>query len=243
MNYNYIDLAIKVVICFAFSFFALKFKILDSGGTLFAVIIGAIIIFTKGIGWFALLLIFLAIGAGATRYRYAFKRKRLQERPLRKAMNVIANGLIPALLAFFSFFLKQDLSVPFVASISVALADTFASEIGVLSNNAYLITNLRKVEPGTNGAVSLLGEIVAFAGAFIISFLAYFLLELTPYEVILCVILGLLGCHIDSVLGATFQGKGKGSIVTEDTVLTNSDVNLISIAITTLVAFIIVKIL
>lgn len=236
----YVDLAIKITICFAFALVAFKLKVLDGGGTISAVIIGAVIIFTEGLRWFFLLLIFLAVGAGATKYRYSFKRKRLRERALRKAMNVIANGLVPASLALFSFTLEQDFSIPFVASISVALADTFASEIGVLSDNAYLITNFKKVEPGVNGAISLLGEGVAFLGALIVSLSAYFLLEITMHEMILCIALGLLGCHIDSLLGATFQGKGKGSIVAEDTVLTNSDVNLISIAIVTLLAFIII---
>ncbi len=236
-----IELLIKIVICAAFAILALKFKVLDSGGTVFAVIIGATILFTQGISWFVLLLIFLIFGSMATSYKRNFKRKRLHERAARRATNVMANGLIPAILAVFS--LTYDFSVPFVAAIAVAMSDTLASELGVLSNNAYLITNFKKVEPGTNGAISLLGEGVAFLGATLISIAGYFLLSLSLNETILCIVLGLIGCHIDSVLGATFQGRYKGAITGEDTVLTNSDVNLISISLTALVAFIIVEIL
>lgn len=234
-----IDLVIKAVICIAFAILAIKFRILDHGGTISAVIIGGIILFSQGIRWFLLLLIFLILGVIATKYKENMKRKRLRERASRKAGNVIANGLIPAFLAALS--IKYDFSALFVASIAVALADTFASELGVLSDNAYLIINLKKVEPGTNGAISLLGESVALLGAFIISFLGFFLLNLTIYESILCILLGLFGCHIDSLLGATFQGRYKGNIRGEDSILTNNDVNLISIAITTLLAFIIIE--
>ncbi len=230
-----IELAIKAAICAIFAAIALKYRLLDGSGTLFAVIIGAVIIFTKGIAWFSLLLIFLLAGSAATRYMREIKRKRLHDRGTRRAANVIANGLIPAILAAFS--LRYDLAVPFVASIGVAMADTLASELGVLSDNAYLITNLRKVEPGTNGAISLLGEGVAFIGSFIIAFIAYLIININLQEMILCGFLGFLGCHIDSILGATFQGGYKGIMNGEDTVLTNSDVNLISIALTALIAY------
>ena len=235
-----IELAIKIAVCAIFAALALKFKVLDTGGAIFAVIIGATIIFTKGIAWFALLLIFLTLGAAVTKYKRNFKRTRLHDRTARRAGNVIANGLIPAALAVLP--LTHDFSLPFVASIAAAMADTFASELGVLSDNAYLITNFKKVEPGTNGAISLLGEGVAFVGACIISLIAYFLIGITLSSVLLCILLGFLGCHIDSLLGATFQGGYKGVMNSEDTVLTNSDVNLISIALTALIAFLIVEI-
>ncbi len=235
-----IEIFTNIIICLLFAIISLKFRVLDTGGTIFAIIIGATILFTQGIYWFLLLLIFLILGAIATKYKRNFKRQRLKERAARRAMNVVANGLIPAVLAIFSS-LNLDFSFPFVVSISVALADTLASEIGVLSDKAYFITNLKRVEAGTNGAISLLGEFFSFIGAFIISILGYFLLNLSILQFVLCILLGLLGCHIDSLLGATFQGRYKGNIKGEDTILTNSDVNLISIAITALIAFVIGK--
>ncbi|HDN50906.1 MAG TPA: DUF92 domain-containing protein [Thermoplasmatales archaeon] len=234
-----IDIAINIVICGAFAGLSLQFNVLDIGGTIFAFIVGSAILFTQGLSWFSLLVLFLVLGALATKYKRNFKRRRLHERPSRKAMNVIANGAVPALLALFS--LRYDFAVPFVTSIAVAMADTIASELGVLSNNAYLITTFKKVEAGTNGAISPLGEFVALAGASLIAVAGYFLLHLSGVEAVLCMSLGLLGCHIDSLLGATFQGKYKGMITGQDTVLTNSDVNLISISLTALLAVIIVE--
>ncbi|MEM2508736.1 MAG: DUF92 domain-containing protein, partial [Candidatus Thermoplasmatota archaeon] len=195
----------KILICFIFGILSFYLRILDLTGAVSAVAIGLAIILTKGFGWFFLLFIFLVFGAIVTHYRHNFKKRRLLERKSRKASNVIANGIIPAFIALFSFYLNTDFSIPFVASISVALSDTMASEIGVFSNNAYMIINLKKVSPGTNGAISLLGEIIAIIGAFIISISAYFLLGISISNVFLCAFLGIVGCHIDSFLGATFQ--------------------------------------
>jgi uncharacterized protein (TIGR00297 family) len=236
-----IDLLIKIIICISVVFLAFKFKVLDYGGAIFAVIVGGLILFSKGISWFVILLLFLILGATVTRYKKTFKKGRLHDRASRRAMNVIANGLIPAILAPLS--LKYDFSIPFVASIAVALSDTFASELGVLSNNAYLITNLKKVEPGTNGAISLLGESMGLLGSIIISICGGIFLGLTVFEMLLCIAFGYFGCHIDSLLGATFQGKYKGIVNEEDTILTNSDVNLISIMLTALLAFIVVQVI
>ncbi|MEM2935313.1 MAG: DUF92 domain-containing protein [Candidatus Thermoplasmatota archaeon] len=233
-------LILKILICLIFGILSFYFRILDLTGAISAVAIGMAIVVTEGFRWFFLLFIFLFIGAIVTRYGHNFKKRRLLERKSRKASNVIANGIIPAFIALFSFYLNKDLSIPFVASISVALSDTMASEIGVFSNNTYLITNLKKVSPGTNGAISLLGETVAVIGAFIISISAYFLMGINIYQIFLCAFLGIVGCHIDSFLGATFQGKGKGTMNSSDAILNNSDVNLVSISIVALIAFVII---
>ena len=232
-------LALKIFICVIFGVLSFYLNILDVSGAISAVAIGLAILLARGFGWFFLLFIFLLGGAFVTRYKQNFKKRRLFERKSRRASNVIANGIIPAFIAISSLYLKEDLSIPFVSSIAVALSDTMASELGVLSDNAYLITNLKKVSPGTNGAVSLLGEIVAIAGASIVSISAYFLLRISYSRVFLCILLGFFGCNIDSFLGATFQAKGKGTINSSDAILNNSDVNLISISIVALIAFVI----
>jgi len=229
----------KLTVCLAFAMVSMKYKVLDVAGTLMALIIGLIILFMGGIGWFTLLLIFFILGSLATKYKHNLKRRRLHERYERKAMNVIANGSIPAILALFST--EYNLALPFVASLAIAMADTLASELGVLSDKAYLITNMKRVKPGTNGAISWLGEGMALLGATIISMAGYFFVGLNGYEILLSIILAFLGCHIDSVLGATFQGGYRGTLKGENTLLTNSDVNLISITITSLLAFIIME--
>ncbi len=246
-------LALKIGICAVFALISTRYHFLDGSGTGAATVIGLVIILSpggiddvRGISWFAILLLFLLLGVAATKYRYRYKeRQGLHERGngMRKARNVLANGTLPAVLALLSFmplFSPADMAVPFAAAIAVATADTFASELGVLSEKVYLITTLERTDVGTNGGVSWLGEGAALLGSVAIAVPAVFLLELQPVWLPFIAGVGFLGCQLDSLLGATLQG---GEIGTEeqlpsDAVLTNSDVNLLSIAVAAFIAFV-----
>ena len=84
-----------------------------------------------------------------------------------------------------------------------------------------LITTFQKVDPGTNGAVSVLGTTVGVVGAAIIGIVAYFLgIVPTPLSAItVSVISGFVGCFADSILGAVFENRG---------LITNEHVNLMA---------------
>ncbi len=243
------EYVLKAIICFLFALSSLYFKVLDKRGMIAAVSIGAIIIFSTEIEWFLLLLIFLILGFIVTKFRFGYKEKRrLHEggNGVRRVGNVIANGLPPAIAALLVIaFPIEKMAIPFTVSIAVANSDTFASEIGVLSNNAYMITDLKKIEPGVNGAVSWLGQGSALLGAAVIGVVSFFFLHVEAPWVIFSIFLGFLGCQIDSLLGATLQGgeQSRENQLPSDAILTNSDVNLISISLTGLIAFVIAVLL
>jgi uncharacterized protein (TIGR00297 family) len=97
----------------------------------------------------------------------------------------------------------------FVASLATKLADTFASEIGkAFGKTTFLITTLERVEPGTEGAVSLEGTLAAVVGGFALSVYAYAigLLE-SRGAVWISTLAAFLATNVESVLGATLQGK------------------------------------
>jgi len=98
------------------------------------------------------------------------------------------------------------------------LGDTLASELGILSKSRpILITTLKQVPAGTNGAMSLLGTAVSIVGGGLIglAMVLELLLEnpacrwLGVQPLIKFILLGLLsgglGSLIDSFLGATVQ--------------------------------------
>ena len=100
-----------------------------------------------------------------------------------------------------------------IASISVALSDTLASEIGSLDVRTRSITTLKSVPAGTNGGMSPTGTVAALFGAIIISLIGMFfspenstIPEITLF--ILLTIIGWLGCQIDSLLGALLENRG-----------------------------------
>ncbi|MCZ7380997.1 MAG: DUF92 domain-containing protein [Candidatus Methanoperedens sp.] len=80
-----------------------------------------------------------------------------------------------------------------------------------------MITTFKKARPGTDGAISHLGEAAAFFGAFAIAVLAFFFIKKDITLMIAAAAGGFIGTNIDSVLGATLQQKGY---------LSNNGVNL-----------------
>lgn len=236
--------------CAGMSCIAYYKKLLDAPGAVIGFFIGFIIGVFGDISWLIMLLVFLASSFAATKYKYALKKKMgvaESEKGRRTMYSVLANGYIPTLIAFLSYqnpyipyFEKKIAGIMFLTALCVAASDTLASEIGVLSNRVYLITNFKRVERGTNGGISFLGSVVALAtslyaavcGWMIISLISDTLPSNSAY-IILTFLLGFLGCNIDSVLGATVEDK---------TFMNKDRVNLVSIAISSLIAYAIMSI-
>ena len=69
-------------------------------------------------------------------------------------------------------------------------------------------------EPGLNGGFSPNGQLAALAGSSIIAILA-FASEAALTLATMIVVIGWLGCQVDSVLGAVFENRGfmnKGTV-------------------------------
>jgi uncharacterized protein (TIGR00297 family) len=98
----------------------------------------------------------------------------------------------------------------FVASLGAAFADTSESEIGQLFSHApRLITTLRKVPPGTDGAISLPGTLAGLTAATLTAALALILGLLdAPTTALLIAIAAFLGTVADSLLGARYPRIG-----------------------------------
>lgn len=74
---------------------------------------------------------------------------------------------------------------PVCSNYAAVAADTFSSELGILSKgNPRLLTswNFRKVPPGTNGGISTLGTLAGFLGAFTIALTSAILLPFCPRD-------------------------------------------------------------
>ncbi len=205
-------LAFAFAISFILSLLALKAKIADESGLMSATLIGLITIVYTDIRYFIVLLTFYILGSAITKYKYNLKLERgiaEQSGGARGFANVFSNSL-PALFFAMNYgvFKSEIFVLAFVASISTALGDTMASEVGKTADRVYLITNFKRVEPGTSGGVSLIGEISALIGCFVVSLIAFALGLIGIEGMITATILGFIGVHVDSVLGATLEKKG-----------------------------------
>ena len=104
---------------------------------------------------------------------------------------------------------RSLLLVGFSASFAAKLADTFGSEIGKRwGRRPVLITTLRSVPPGTEGAISLAGTLASAAGSVLMTLVMWQLQLLPSISVSLVVMLiGLLATLAESLLGALAQDR------------------------------------
>ncbi|MEM2120827.1 MAG: TIGR00297 family protein [Archaeoglobaceae archaeon] len=206
------DLAIAFTISFLVSLLALKAKIADESGLMSATIVGTVTILFTDLSFFAILLVFYLLGSIVTKYRYSVKLSLGIAEPsggARGFSNVFGNSLAPLFFAM-NFGVTRDplFALAFVATVGTALGDTMASEIGKTAKNVYLITNFKKVAPGTSGGISVIGEISALLGCLIIFVVSLALGISELSHAIPIVLASFIGIHVDSFLGATLEEKG-----------------------------------
>lgn len=206
------ELAIAFTISLLTSLLALKAKIADESGLMSATIVGMLTILFTDLRFFVILITFYLLGSVVTKYKYSTKLKLGIAEPsggARGFSNVFGNSLAPLFFAM-NFGTTGDLSfaLAFVASVAEALGDTMASEVGKTAKNVYLITNFKKVVPGTSGGISVVGEISAFLGCLLIFVVSLVLGISDLVHLIPVVFASFLGVHVDSLLGATLEEKG-----------------------------------
>jgi uncharacterized protein (TIGR00297 family) len=130
----------------------------------------------------------------------------------RNAAQVAANLGVAGLGAAtaLSFPLRGPLfAVMVTAALAEATADTLASEVGeVLGGPPLLVTTLRRVAPGTDGAFSLAGTLAATGGAVLVVLVAVFALRLSPGSALCAGLAAIAGLFVDSLLGATAERRG-----------------------------------
>jgi len=231
-NLNILNIIIGIIVVGGFGAFSIWKKIVDVSGLISGFIVGFGIWLFFGWSFFVVVLLFHLSAAFFTKYKYDRKAKSglAQEKGgARGWPNVFANGGVPLIAAILAGIVDLLWGIRaqlftillffmFQGGIATMTADTIATETGLLAKTKpRLITNLKEeVEPGTSGGVTWLGEGGALTGSAIIGFTAWilYLLGFIPFtfrlfglEIILVTIAGgMIGCLIDSIIGATVQG-------------------------------------
>ena len=165
-------------------------------------------------GWLAVV-VYLAAGSLVTKIGWRDKQKRglAEARGGRRApANVwgsAATGAALALLIGSGLEPKALLLAGFCASFAAKLADTFGSEIGKRwGGQPRLITTLRPVPAGTEGAISVEGTLASAAGSVLMT-LVLFALQLLPSLAVSAVVMliGFVATLAESLLGALAQDR------------------------------------
>ncbi|MFA5050127.1 MAG: DUF92 domain-containing protein [Candidatus Micrarchaeia archaeon] len=179
---------------------------LDKKGLTLAAIMG-IILFVINLNYLVVMLCFLALAVIVTKHRYQMKKEMGIYEHERGWENVISNGTGPVIFALLTPYFGI---IPYLCSISAVMADKFASELGVLSPNPISLRDLKKVKPGTSGAVSLFGTVMSLGGAVFIGLISMVLFSLSPSNILIIGLVGFIGSLIDSIFGI-FEEMGIGT--------------------------------
>ncbi len=154
---------------------ALALRGVSRAGFASGAVIGSVVYYALGIRGFALLAAFFILGTLFTKIGYRRKAEMGAAQPdqsRRSARQVWGKGVAAFLAAAACIFLedKTMAQLGFVAALSASLYDTTATELGLLAGGRpFLLTTLRRVAPGTRGAVSAAGSVSGLLAAVVIA--------------------------------------------------------------------------
>lgn len=171
-----------------------------------------------------LIVIFYLTSSKATKFKEDLKSKKTKtardtnvlttSHTQRTHIQVLANSIVASILIIALIFTKDNftqdiLKAGVISQYAAVIADTWSSELGILSKrDPFLITSFKSVPPGTNGGISKTGLLSGLAGASLIS--AASVVTYNESRILLWVYFsftGLLGSIIDSILGAYLQSS------------------------------------
>ncbi|MCX8060947.1 MAG: DUF92 domain-containing protein [Anaerolineales bacterium] len=207
--------AIRLILAFVLSAIigtlAWRVRALSKSGALAAWLIGGIAFGVGGWRGASILLTFFVSSSLLSR---AFARRKeglstfVLKGSQRDAGQVFANGGFGSMVLLLSLWFP-DSFLPFLAycgAFAAANADTWATELGVLSTPPpRLITNGNVVPKGTSGGVTPLGLLASLFGAALIGGVAALFVTERNLTFLAVSLSGLLGSLFDSYLGARFQ--------------------------------------
>ncbi len=192
---------------------ALRARALSSGGALAATLVGSCVFAGVGFRGSAALIAYFSTSTLLGRLpNAATAQQRRGNR--RDAIQVLANGGIPATLAFVAGLGKPGArplaQAGYFGAVASATGDTWATEIGMrLGHNPRSIVTFQPTPPGASGGITLTGLGGSLCGAAMIALLA----DAKPSPLSPCqrstafaiALGGFTGSLADSFLGATAQ--------------------------------------
>ncbi len=198
-------------------------KLLTPMGIAHAWVLGVTVWGTLGWAGYAVVMFYFLVGSGVTRIGMAEKEaagiaeKRGGARGPENVWGSAAAGTVCALGFWAVTKLGGDggasiwaslFALGYVASFATKLSDTTASEVGkAYGKRTFLITTLKPVPRGTEGAVSLEGTVAGAAASLLIAMVGFAVGMNSTLGMIICVIAAFVATNAESVIGATVQDK------------------------------------
>lgn len=197
-------------------------KLLTPAGYLHAWVLGVVIWGCLGWQGYTVVMVYFLVGSGVTRIGQAKKEaagiaeKRSGARGPENVWGSAATATLCALGIALLQLNPSDQSslwvallvLGYVASFSTKLSDTAASEVGkAYGQRTFLITTLKPVPPGTEGAVSLEGTLAGVVASLAIALVGWGLGLITGAGIGICLLAAFIATNLESLIGATLQSR------------------------------------
>lgn len=186
---------------------ALALRLVRPSGALAGALLGTVVLAFGGAPLYLSLWIFFGVGTLATRFHRARKEaigKAEEKGGRRGAANVLANVSVAAFCALAAGLApKGDVfRLAAAAALATALMDTVGTEVGqAIVSPTALLPDLRRVPPGTDGAVSVAGTLAGLAAASILAAAGFATTLLTARGAVAVVLAACVGTVLESLLG------------------------------------------
>jgi len=178
---------------------------------------------------------YFIIGSLVTKLKLAQKQKEgiAEARSGRRGIGSVMGSGFAGVLCAIAALVTGDMEpwrIGFIASFASKLADTTSSEVGkAYGKTTYLISTLKRVPRGTEGAVSMEGTLGGVAAGGVVGVLGSVLGQLDGGRGVGCVIVAAFIANIvESWIGAVFQDKYGW--------LSNDVVNVLQICLSAIIA-------
>ena len=212
------QVALLALLSLAIATWAYRRRSLSASGAVTAFIVATVMAAAGGAVYFAALMAFFLSSTAITKIGHEKKEeveKLYPRNDVRDHVQVLANGGAAFIISLLSFFLKEKaLVTALFSSLAAANADTWASEIGVLSKKLPVsILTWKPVKKGLSGGVTILGFAASLAGSVFMALLYLAIASKwssfsSPFvDMGVIVLAGLFGSLLDSILGDACQAK------------------------------------
>ena len=190
---------------------AARLRWLTPGGAVAAAIVGGAILEFGGLWWAAALAVFFTSGTLLTFIGRGRKTQPEHRGRGRTAAQVLGTGGVAALVSLAWAWeavpaaVHALLPAAFFGALAASAADTWATEVGMLSRHPPRLITTRAIVPaGTSGGVTFAGSLAGVVGAVLVTAVGS---QAQPGVFIAGTVAGVAAMILDSLLGATLQAS------------------------------------
>jgi uncharacterized protein (TIGR00297 family) len=161
---------------------------------------------------------------------------RIEKSGSRDVLQVLANGgLAGVLLMIWYFYPLNIFYILYVGSLAAVTADTWATELGMLSRSTpRSILNFKQVPAGASGGITVIGTVGAALGSLVLAgvgMLSGLPMVISGRVFWIILLAGFLASMVDSILGASLQASYRcphcGRVTEKEIHCTNQTTHLI----------------